>query len=65
MLEYFRELERTGGELIVTDHRVPVLKIIPIKRVGKSVDEVFKNHRGKVKYFEDLTETTEIEWDEN
>lgn len=65
MLEYFRELERTGGELIVTDHRVPVLVIKPIKKKGKSVEEVFKSHRGKVKYFEDLTHSTESEWDEH
>lgn len=64
MLEYFRELERTGGELIVTDHRIPVLKITPLKRTGKTVEEVFKNYRGKVKYFEDLTSSTESEWDE-
>ncbi len=64
MLEYFRELERTGGELIVTDHRVPVLKITTLKRKGKSVEEVFKSSRGKVKYYEDLTAPTESEWDE-
>ena len=64
MLEYFRELERTGGELIVTDHRVPVLVITPLKKKGKSVDEIFKSHRGKVKYFEDLTAPTESEWEE-
>lgn len=30
-LEYFREVERTGRELIVTDHGRPVLKIVPYK----------------------------------
>lgn len=28
-LEYFREVERTGKELIITDHGKPVLKIVP------------------------------------
>jgi prevent-host-death family protein len=28
-LEYFREVESTGTELVITDHGKPVLKIIP------------------------------------
>lgn len=28
-LEYFREVESTGKELIITDHGKPVLKIVP------------------------------------
>lgn len=28
-LEYFREVENTGRELIITDHGKPVLKIVP------------------------------------
>ncbi len=65
MLEYFRQLERNGGELIVTDHRVPVLRITPLKKKGKSVEEVFGHYRGKVKYFEDLTAPTYLEWEES
>ena len=30
-LEYFREVERTGRELVVTDRGRPVLKIIPYR----------------------------------
>jgi prevent-host-death family protein len=30
-LEYFREVERTGRPLIVTDHGRPVLKIVPYR----------------------------------
>ena len=30
-LEYFREVEKTGRELIVTDRGKPVLKIVPYK----------------------------------
>ena len=30
-LEYFREVERTGQELVVTDRGRPVLKIIPYR----------------------------------
>jgi prevent-host-death family protein len=28
-LEYFREVERSGRELIITDHGEPVLKLVP------------------------------------
>jgi len=30
-LEYFREVERTGRPLIVTDHGRPVVKIVPYR----------------------------------
>jgi len=30
-LEYFREVERTGRPLVVTDHGRPVLKIVPYR----------------------------------
>ena len=28
-LQYFREVEKTGSSLIITDHGKPVLKIVP------------------------------------
>lgn len=28
-LEYFRRIEQTGEELIITDHGRPVLKVVP------------------------------------
>ncbi len=28
-LEYFRQIEKSGEELIITDHGKPVLKILP------------------------------------
>lgn len=30
-LEYFREVERTGRALVVTDHGRPVLEIVPYR----------------------------------
>ena len=64
MLKYFRQVEQTGIELIVTDHRKPVLKIIPIKQPKLSVDEAFLGLRGKIKYFEDINNPTTDEWGE-
>jgi len=61
MLEYFREVERTGEELVVTDKDRPVLKVVPIRRV-RPVSEVFADVRGKVVYRGDILEPTESEW---
>jgi len=47
MLEIFRELEATGGELIVTDHGRPVLKIMPIQP-KYSIEDLFGDVRGQV-----------------
>lgn len=59
MLEYFRKVEQTGEELIVTNNRIPVLLVTPIKK-KKKVNEVFAGLQGKVKYNEDiLTPETE------
>lgn len=64
MLEYFREIERTGKELIVTDHRRPVLKIIPLERKPKNTETIFKSYRGRILYHEDITTPTLDEWSE-
>ena len=63
MLEYFRTVEQTGEELIVTNNRVPVLKVIPIYK-KRDVSEVFADIRGKVKYYEDILIPETNEWSE-
>ena len=35
-LEYFREVETTGQELVVTDRGKPVLKIVPYRRDSRA-----------------------------
>lgn len=62
MLACFRELEAEGGELIVTDHGRPVLKVTPIQRHAPSASEVFEAHRGSVRYHADILEPTTDEW---
>ena len=49
MLRIFREIERSGEEIIVTDNSRPVLKIVPFKST-KSVDTLFETLRGQVTY---------------
>jgi prevent-host-death family protein len=46
MLEYFRRVEQTGEELIVTSNNVPTLRVTPIRK-GRSVEEAFSDLRGK------------------
>ena len=58
MLEY---LERTGNELIVTDNKKPVLKVIPY-REKKSLKDVFAKYQGKARFFTSLTESETEEW---
>jgi len=47
MLEFFRNVESTGEEIIVTDNGKPVLKVVPIWD-SKSWAEVFPEGAGKI-----------------
>lgn len=61
MLEYFRRVEETGVELVVTDNNEPVLRIVPIrKRVPAAA--LFADVRGRVIYREDPVSPTTDEW---
>lgn len=64
MLEYFREIERSGQELIVIDHNKPVLRIVPMDRKSNTTESVFRKYRHKVEYNEDITSPTTNEWNE-
>lgn len=63
MLEYFRRVESTGTELIVTDNNVPVLRILPFRKQAPSAD-LFSDVRGRVQYLEDILAPTTDEWAE-
>ena len=63
MLEYFRRVEETGQELVVTDNNEPVLRVVPIqKRVPMAT--LFADVRGRVVYHEDPLAPTTEEWSE-
>ena len=64
MLEYFRRVEETGEELIVTDHNRPVLRIAPIRR-RTPASEMFSDVRGRAVYHGDVLEPTTEEWPES
>jgi prevent-host-death family protein len=63
MLEYFRRVEETGEELVVTSHKMPTLKVVPVES-KKNVDELFSGMRNVVKIHGDLTEPETEAWGE-
>lgn len=52
-LEYFRHIEQTGEELIITDHGRPVLKVVPYVA---DPEELFKGLRNTVLKYDDPLE---------
>ncbi len=60
-LEYFREVERTGEKLVVTDRGRPVLEITPYHG---DPDDAWRTLRGTVLEYEDPTEpVASEEWE--
>ena len=57
-LHYFREIERTGRELIICDRGKPVLKIEPY---AENPEEALKALRNTVIKYEDPTEPVGLE----
>lgn len=57
-LEYFRKVEETGQELIITDHGKPVLKIVPY---SADAEEALRLLRGTVRKYIDPTEPVGVE----
>ncbi len=52
-LAYFRKIQKTGRELIITDHGKPVLKVVPY---CEDPEEALKGLRNTVISFTDPTE---------
>lgn len=52
-LEYFRKVQRTGREIIITDKGKPVLKVAPY---STDPEEALKALRGSVLRYDDPTE---------
>jgi prevent-host-death family protein len=63
MLEYFRRVEETGEELVVTDNHEPVIRIVPIRK-RRPAGDVFADVRGRVVYGEDILAPPSKEWTE-
>lgn len=61
MLEFFRQVEQTGEELVVTSDGLPVLRVVPYTR-RESVEDVFGDVQGRVLFLEDPDTPTSTEW---
>ena len=57
-LEYFREVERTGKELIISDRGKPVLKVVPFTDDPKAA---LKSLRKTVIAYDDPTEAVGLD----
>ncbi len=51
-LEYFRRVQETQEELIISDHGKPVLKIIPYREAEKTGIDPLTKLRGTLKRYE-------------
>ena len=60
LLELLQLVEIEGEEILVMDGNKPVVRISPYEKT-LSTEELFKDMRGKVKYFEDLTAPTFVD----
>jgi len=60
-LEYFREVERTGTELIITDHGRPVLKLVPYRRERDS--SVSSLREAVVRYDAPTEPVGDLDWE--
>ena len=60
LLELLQLVEIEGEEIVVMDGTKPVVRISPYEK-SLSTEELFKDMRGKVKYFEDLTAPTFVD----
>ncbi len=60
-LEYFRRIEQTGEELIITDHGRPVLKVVPYV---DDPEAYFKGLRNTMLRYDNPSEPVgEADWD--
>lgn len=63
LLELLQIVELEGQEILVTDGSKPIARISPYEKTA-TTEELFKDMRGKVQYFEDLTNPNTEEWPE-
>jgi antitoxin (DNA-binding transcriptional repressor) of toxin-antitoxin stability system len=60
-LQYFREIQKTGHEIIISDHGKPVLKISPFRENTQTVLAELRN--SVLRYDDPLESVAEGDWD--
>ena len=59
VLEYLRQVQSTGRELIITDRGRPAVKIM---RYAEEPADLLKQLRGTVLKYQDPTQPVEVDW---
>ena len=62
MLEYFRLVEETGEELLITSHRKPVIRILRVDHVH-TVQDVFGDVRGTIELGDSIMSPESDDWE--
>jgi antitoxin (DNA-binding transcriptional repressor) of toxin-antitoxin stability system len=52
-LEYFRRIQETGEEIVITDHGKPVAKIVPFREEDGAAVNILSQLRGTLIRYED------------
>jgi antitoxin (DNA-binding transcriptional repressor) of toxin-antitoxin stability system len=60
-LKYFRDIQESGQELIITDHAKPVLKISPIK--DEPIDVLRELRNSVIRYEDPLEPVAQYDWE--
>lgn len=60
-LKYFRQIEKTGRELIITDHGKPTLKIVPYSNDPMEILKSLQN--SVVSYIDPMEPVAEQDWE--
>ncbi|MGD9158654.1 MAG: type II toxin-antitoxin system Phd/YefM family antitoxin [Desulfobacteraceae bacterium] len=60
-LKYFRHIEKTGKELIITDHGKPTLKIVPYN--DNPMDTLKSLRNTVVEYIDPMEPVAEEDWE--
>ena len=64
IIKYLDHIEQTGEEILITDqNNHPIIKFIPCKSKNR-VEDVFKDYRGRVKYYDNFLKPETEEWEE-
>lgn len=61
-LEFFRQVERTGQPIIITDHGSPVLKLVPYREDPATAQRLLRDT--VVKYVAPTEPVGEADWED-
>ena len=62
-LEYFRQVQETQEELIISDHGKPVLKIVPYHVASSTKTDPRATLRGALKYYDQPFDPISEDWE--